>query len=292
MYKLSGSVDDTHYDTDEIRTAFHGKEALQVTEVCARVLGEQNLYNIALGDMVHIAHILQWDKGFKTVSITTAKDFKLGTYAQFAPSVDVNKLHNIPSNYATFSWRLKDKRRTIAPYFHLDAEKHSVNQIIESIIDRFEHCSTAIVAEELLYLYKDGEDPSAYFVAKVFMYLSQMDSLEIESRSEIVTSIENVDDIKYQEIDKSGIKFAEPTGRMASMQQQAKAAALSKTIEEMDFNVRTYNSLRRAGIKTAEDLTKKTRLDLSKVRNLGQRGQTEVVEKLKGLGLFLKDDDV
>ena len=291
MYKLSGISDDAHYDMSSIKAVFHGNEALQVIEVCTRLLGEQNLYNIALGDLVYVANILQRDKGFKTVSIGTSKDFKLGTYKQFASFVDINRLHTIPSNFASFSWKVRGKRKKLIPYFDLDAKKHNEKQIIESVVDHFEHCTTATVADELLYLYKDGEDPSAFFVAKVFMYLSQMDSLEIESRNEIVTSIENVDDIEYQEIDKSHIKVSKPAKPSVKgsvfKQQQAKIAALSKPIDEMEFTVRTYNCLRRAGIKTVGELTKKSRADLLKVRNLGRNGQEEVAQKLKRLGLSL-----
>ena len=291
MYKLSGILDDAHYDTSSIRAVFHGNEALQVIEVCTRLLEEQNLYNIALGDLVYIANILQRDKGFKTVSIGTSKDFKLGTYKQFTSYVDINRLHAIPSNFASFSWKVRDKRKKLIPYFDLDAKKHNETQIIESIVDHFEHCSTATVADEILYLYKDGEDPSAFFVAKVFMYLSQMDSLEIESRNEIVTSIENVDDIEYQEIDKSNIKVSKPAKTSSKVavfkQQQVRNASLSKSIDEMEFTVRTYNCLRRAKIKTVGELTQKSRSDLLKVRNLGNKGQEEVIQKLKKLGLSL-----
>ena len=291
MYKLSGILDDAHYDTSSIRAVFHGNEALQVIEVCTRLLAEQNLYNIALGDLVYIANILQRDKGFKTVSIGTSKDFKLGTYKQFASYVDINRLHAIPSNFVSFSWKVRDKRKKLIPYFDLDAKKHNEKQIIESIVDHFEHCSTATVADEILYLYKDGEDPSAFFVAKVFMYLSQMDSLEIESRNEIVTSIENVDDIEYQEIDKSNIKVSKPAKTSSKVavfkQQQVRNASLSKSIDEMEFTVRTYNCLRRAKIKTVGELTQKSRSDLLKIRNLGNKGQEEVIQKLKKLGLSL-----
>lgn len=295
LYKLSGIDDDAHYDTSAIKAAFHGNEALQVVEVCARLMNEQNLYNIALGDLVYVANILQRDKGFKTVSIGTSKDYKLGTYKQFASFVDINKLHLIPSNYSSFAWKVRDKRRSFIPYFNLDPKKHSEKQIIESVVDHFEHCTTATVADELLYLYKDGEDPSAFFVAKVFMYLSQMESLEIESRNEIITSIENVDDIEYQEIDKSKIKIPKATVKTSQKSavfksQQAKSSVLNIPIEELELTVRTYNCLRRAGINTVGAITKKSREDLFKVRNLGARGQEEIIRKLHGLGLKLSGE--
>lgn len=294
MYKLSDITDDAHYDTSSIRSVFHSNEALQVIEICTRLIQEPNLYNIALGDLVYVANILQRDKGFKTVSIATSKDYKLGTYRQFASFVDINKLNKIPSNYASFAWKVRDKRKILIPYFNLDAKKHTEKQIIESVVDHFEHCSTATVADELLYLYKNGEDPSAFFVAKVFMYLSQMDSLEIESRNEIVISIENVDDIEYQEIDKSHIKVTKPASSSKKItvfrQQKAKTALMSFPIDEMGFSVRSYNCLRRAGIKTAGELAGKTRADLMKVRNLGKTSQKEVIAKLHKLGLKLADE--
>lgn len=153
------------------------------------------------------------------------------------------------------------------------------------MVYHFDHCSTTTVADELLYFYKDGEDPSAFFVAKVFMYLSQMNSLEIESRNELVTSIENVDDIEYEEIDKSDIKIL--SRGKTFKQQQIRMEILNKPIDEMNFTVRTYSCLRRVGIKTVGELTKKSRADLSKIRNLGRKGQEEIVLKLKSLGLSL-----
>ena len=295
LYKLSGIDDDAHYDTSIIKGVFHGNEALQVVEVCARLMNEQNLYNIALGDLVYVANILQRDKGFKTVSIGTSKDYKLGTYKQFASFVDINKLHLIPSNYSSFAWKVRDKRRSFIPYFNLDPRKHSEKQIIESVVNHFDHCTTATVADELLYLYKDGEDPSAFFVAKVFMYLSQMESLEIESRNEIITSIENVDDIEYQEIDKSKIKIHKATVKVTQKStvfkpQRTKSAVLNMPIEELELTVKTYNCLRRAGVNTVGAIIKKSWEDLFKVRNLGAKGQEEIIRKLHGLGLKLSGE--
>ena len=121
-----------------------------------------------------------------------------------------------------------------------------------------------------------------------------MDSLEIESRNEIVISIENVDDIEYQEIDKSHIKVTKPASSSKKIavfrQQKAKTALMSFPIDEMGFSVRSYNCLRRAGIKTAGELAGKTRADLMKVRNLGKTSQKEVIAKLHKLGLKLTDE--
>ena len=66
---------------------------------------------------------------------------------------------------------------------------------------------------------------------------------------------------------------------------------LEKTIEEMDLSVRSYNCLKRAGIHTVEDLTKKTEDDMLKVRKLGKKSLDEVILKLESLGLGLKDKE-
>ena len=66
---------------------------------------------------------------------------------------------------------------------------------------------------------------------------------------------------------------------------------LEMSIEDLDLSVRSYNCLKRAGIHTVEDLTKKTEDDMLKVRNLGRKSLDEVIQKLKALGLNLKPNE-
>ncbi|MBO5713314.1 MAG: DNA-directed RNA polymerase subunit alpha [Clostridia bacterium] len=66
---------------------------------------------------------------------------------------------------------------------------------------------------------------------------------------------------------------------------------LEMSIEEMDLSVRSYNCLKRAGIHTIEDLTKKTEDDMLKVRNLGKKSLDEVIFKLNSYGLKLKEQE-
>lgn len=61
-------------------------------------------------------------------------------------------------------------------------------------------------------------------------------------------------------------------------------------IEDMDFSVRTYNCLKRAGINTIGDVTVKTEEDMMKVRNLGKKSLEEVLLKLDELGLSLASE--
>ena len=66
---------------------------------------------------------------------------------------------------------------------------------------------------------------------------------------------------------------------------------LSMLIEDLDFSVRSYNCLKRAGINTVGDLINRTEEDMMKVRNLGRKSLEEVMNKLVSLGLSLSDEE-
>ena len=63
---------------------------------------------------------------------------------------------------------------------------------------------------------------------------------------------------------------------------------LETPIEELEFSVRSYNCLKRAGIHTVGDIVSKTEHDMMKVRNLGKKSLEEVINKVKSLGLQFK----
>jgi len=79
---------------------------------------------------------------------------------------------------------------------------------------------------------------------------------------------------------------------MVEKEETKKEKVLEMTIEELDFSVRSYNCLKRAGINTVEDLINKSEDEMMKVRNLGRKSLEEVIKKLHdmGLGLATKDD--
>jgi DNA-directed RNA polymerase subunit alpha len=62
---------------------------------------------------------------------------------------------------------------------------------------------------------------------------------------------------------------------------------LDTVIEDLDFSVRTYNCLKRAGINSIGDLVARSEDDMMKVRNLGKKSLEEVIQKLEELGLSL-----
>ena len=80
-------------------------------------------------------------------------------------------------------------------------------------------------------------------------------------------------------------------GILVTPEEDQKTKMLEMAIEDLDLSVRSNNCLKRAGINTIEDLTKKTKGEMLKVRHLGLKSLEEVIAKLNELGLSLKPDE-
>lgn len=78
---------------------------------------------------------------------------------------------------------------------------------------------------------------------------------------------------------------------MATNEVSSKEKFLEMNIEDLDLSVRSYNCLKRANINTIDDLTKKSREDMIKVRNMGSKSIEEVINKLAAMGLSLRTDE-
>ena len=80
---------------------------------------------------------------------------------------------------------------------------------------------------------------------------------------------------------------------IANMMQEKKIDTMTKTletpIEEVEFSVRAYNCLKRAGIHTVQDLVNKKEIEVTKIRNLGKKSLKEVLDKVEELGLSFKE---
>ena len=66
---------------------------------------------------------------------------------------------------------------------------------------------------------------------------------------------------------------------------------MNLTIDELDLSVRSYNCLKRAGIKTVDDIVKTNVFGLMKIRNMGRRSLKEIVETLKTIGVSIPDEN-
>lgn len=78
---------------------------------------------------------------------------------------------------------------------------------------------------------------------------------------------------------------------LTSHEDDAQTKFLEMPIEDMDLSVRSYNCLKRANINTVEDLVKKSKNDMLKVRNLGLKSIEEVIAKLEDYGLSLRIEE-
>ncbi len=79
----------------------------------------------------------------------------------------------------------------------------------------------------------------------------------------------------------------------SGLMQEKKVDTITKTletpIEEVEFSVRAYNCLKRAGIHTVQDLVEKREVEVTKIRNLGKKSLKEVLDKVADLGLSFKE---
>ena len=84
---------------------------------------------------------------------------------------------------------------------------------------------------------------------------------------------------------------AKNTQVMIEKEESQKEKVLEMTIEDLELSVRSFNSLRRAGISTVEDITNMTESEMMKVRNLGKKSLDEVTFKIRSLGLDFKREE-
>ena len=66
---------------------------------------------------------------------------------------------------------------------------------------------------------------------------------------------------------------------------------LEITIDKLNFSVRTYNCLKRAKINSLREIIESSENEIKKIRNLGITSLKEVIDKVKSLGLSLRDEN-
>ena len=86
-------------------------------------------------------------------------------------------------------------------------------------------------------------------------------------------------------------EIADETGLITCKTDDPTQKMLDVSIDDLDFSVRAYNCLKRAGILTLRDLVDKTENDMMKIRNLGKKSLKEVIDKVKDMGLSFKSED-
>ena len=66
---------------------------------------------------------------------------------------------------------------------------------------------------------------------------------------------------------------------------------MQMSIEDLELSQRSSNCLKRAGITTIDSLLKKTKFELARVRNMGQKSLEEIILKLESLNLSLREEE-
>lgn len=84
-------------------------------------------------------------------------------------------------------------------------------------------------------------------------------------------------------------QIADITGIIAEKKVDTIIKTLETPIEEIEFSVRAYNCLKRAGINTMQDLIDKKEVEVTKIRNLGKKSLKEVIDKVNEMGLKFHD---
>ena len=62
---------------------------------------------------------------------------------------------------------------------------------------------------------------------------------------------------------------------------------LSRSVEELELSVRSYNCLKNANIQTLDELVQKTDGEMLRTRNFGRKSLNEIKETLEDMGLHL-----
>jgi len=97
--------------------------------------------------------------------------------------------------------------------------------------------------------------------------------------------------IKYLKIlTKFSPEDIESMGELVSEEEREKSEKekiLNKTIEELDFSVRSYNCLKKSGINTLRDLINYSPEEVIKIKNLGKKSLDEIKEKMNKYGFTL-----
>ena len=82
----------------------------------------------------------------------------------------------------------------------------------------------------------------------------------------------------------------EPQAPKVDERKQRIVESLSRSVEELELSVRSYNCLKNARIRTLGELVQKTEAELLRTRNFGRKSLNEIRDILTGMGLSLGMD--
>jgi DNA-directed RNA polymerase subunit alpha len=88
----------------------------------------------------------------------------------------------------------------------------------------------------------------------------------------------------------------EPAQTQVDEKKKTLILSLTRSVEELELSVRSYNCLKNANIQSIAELVQKTDSEMLKTRNFGRKSLNEIKEILEGMGLHLgmklEEDDL
>ena len=92
---------------------------------------------------------------------------------------------------------------------------------------------------------------------------------------------------KNDKVDPLWFNFRVDYGAQIDEKKQKMLFYLSKSVEELELSVRSYNCLKNANIQTISELVQKNDSEMLKTRNFGRKSLNEIKEILENMGLSL-----
>ncbi|BBM37070.1 DNA-directed RNA polymerase subunit alpha [Pseudoleptotrichia goodfellowii] len=125
---------------------------------------------------------------------------------------------------------------------------------------------------------------------KLILEISTDGSIEIHDALSYAVELLILHVKPFTNIGNSMSKFRGNEDENSSLNSETESNIEDMKIEELDFTVRSYNCLKKAGVNTISDLTSMTYVELLKIKNLGRKSLNEIIDKMKELGYDLSEE--
>ena len=125
---------------------------------------------------------------------------------------------------------------------------------------------------------------------KLVLEISTDGSIEIQDALSYAVELLKIHVNPFTNIGNNMSKFRGSEDEAAATNTETENNIEDMKIEELDFTVRSYNCLKKAGVNTISDLTSMSYIELLKIKNLGRKSLNEIIDKMKELGYDLSEE--
>ena len=125
---------------------------------------------------------------------------------------------------------------------------------------------------------------------KLVLEIATDGSIEIQDALSYAVELLKIHVNPFTNIGNNMCKFRGSEDEAAATNTETENNIEDMKIEELDFTVRSYNCLKKAGVNTISDLTSMSYIELLKIKNLGRKSLNEIIDKMKELGYDLSEE--